>query len=255
MQIYRECKRENYVLRGMVHKPDGVNGKVPLVVMFHGFTGNRIEGCIFTSISKRLEGNGIASARFDFACSGESDGNFEDMCLKSEIEDGKTILDFVKGLDFVDSDRIGLLGYSLGGLVASLLAPQRQLDIKALCLCSPGFSLYDNIVNDKALTEISLDSIEKTGYVDIRGNKVGKGFIDDIKELHIAESISAYKNCVLITHGKSDIIVPYSYSIKYAKNYDKVKVHLIENASHGYETIEQREELYNEISSFFKEQL
>lgn len=255
MQIYKECKRENYVLRGMVHKPNVVDGKVPLVVMFHGFTGNRIEGCIFTSISKELEKSGIASARFDFVGSGESDGNFEDMCLKSEIEDGKAILDFVKELDFVDSNRIGLLGYSLGGLIASLLAPQRQSDIKAMCLCSPGFSLYDDIVNNKKLTEISLENIAKDGYVDVRGNKVGKGFIDDIKKLHIAESIAAYKNSVLITHGKSDTIVPYTYSIKYAQYYDKVRIRIIENASHGYEALNQREELRKEIKLFFKEQL
>lgn len=255
MQIYGECQRENYILRAMIHKPEGISSKVPAVIMFHGFTGNRMEGGIFTEISKELEENGIASVRFDFAGSGESDGKFEDMCLQSEIEDGKTILDFVKSLDFIDSRRIGLLGYSLGGLIASLLAPQRQSDIKAMCLCSPGFSLYDDIVKKKALIEISLEDIDKYGYMDIRGNKVGRGFIDDIRNLNISDSISTYKNNVLIIHGKSDTIVPYEYSIKYAQDYEKVKVHIIENASHGYETIGQREELRNVIKLFFQQQL
>lgn len=255
MQIYEECKREKYILRGMIHRPEKINSKVPMVIMFHGFTGNRIEGRIFVDISKKLEQSGIASARFDFACSGESDGNFEDMCLKSEIADGETILDFVKGLDFIDENKIGLLGYSLGGLVASLLAPQRQDDIKAMCLCSPGFSLYDDIVDKKALTDISLDNIDKDGYVDVRGNKVGKGFVDDIKKLNISENISKYKNHVLITHGKSDVIVPYKYSIKYVKEYEKSELYLMENASHGYETIEQRAELCDKINQFFEEKL
>ncbi|MFL0253126.1 alpha/beta hydrolase family protein [Clostridium neuense] len=255
MQIYAECQRKGYILRGMIHKPENISGKAPIVIMFHGFTGNRMEGGIFTGISKELEQSGIASARFDFVGSGESDGNFEDMCLQSEIADGETILDFVKELDFVDPNRIGLIGYSLGGLIASLLAPKRQADIKAMCLCSPGFSLYDDIVDNKSLTDISLENIEKDGYVDIRGNKVGREFTEDIKNLHISETISAYKNDVLITHGKDDVIVPYHYSIKYAKKYEKVQLHLIENASHGYETIGQRAELREEIKKFFEKKL
>lgn len=238
-----------------MHKPENINGRIPIVIMFHGFTGNRIEGGVFTGISKELEESGIASARFDFIGSGESDGDFEDMCLQSEIEDGKTILDFVKELAFVNPDKIGILGYSLGGLIASLLAPERQSDIKAMCLCSPGFSLYDDVVNKKSLTDISLENIEKDGYVDIRGNKVGRGFIEDIKNLNISKSISAYKNNVLITHGKSDVIVPYQYSVKYAKEYEKVQLHFMENTSHGYETIEQRAELRREIKKFFEKNL
>jgi len=90
-------------LRGMLHVPDGAVGKVPVVAIYHGFTGNKMEPhFIFVKLSRALEKKGIASVRFDFAGSGESDGDFIDMTISGEISDAKCILDYAYGLDFAD---------------------------------------------------------------------------------------------------------------------------------------------------------
>ena len=54
------------------------------------------------SFSRLLARQGIASARFDFLGSGESDGEFQDMTLSGEIADAGAILDWlgrVRGVD------------------------------------------------------------------------------------------------------------------------------------------------------------
>ena len=138
MERYVECESRGLTLRGMLHVPDQRPGKVPFVILFHGFCDDRNEiNFVHTELSRRLCERGIASVRFDFAGSGDSDGRFEDMTVSSEVEDGLAILDYVKSLDFVDQSRIAIHGLSMGGCVASMVAGLRDADVCALSLWIP----------------------------------------------------------------------------------------------------------------------
>ncbi|MQY76454.1 MAG: alpha/beta hydrolase, partial [Spirochaeta sp.] len=63
---------------------------------------------LFVRFSRLLMANNLASVRFDFLDSGESDGDFEKMTLSSEIEDGFDILDYFSALPEIDRRRIFL---------------------------------------------------------------------------------------------------------------------------------------------------
>ncbi|AST57737.1 Alpha/beta superfamily hydrolase [Thermoanaerobacterium thermosaccharolyticum] len=108
MQEYIECKNENTILRGTLHIPDNVQGKIPVAILFHGFTADRNENrfFMFVDLSRELEKRQIASVRFDFAGSGESDGEFCDMSVSSEIADRNAILNLLLSLDFINTEYI-----------------------------------------------------------------------------------------------------------------------------------------------------
>lgn len=253
MQIYQEIVRDGFVMRGMLHRP-ATGGKVPMVIMYHGFCGNKIEfNRFFWSIAKRLEENGIASIRFDFVGSGESDGKFSDMCLRSECADAKAILEYVKTLDFVDTKRIALFGFSLGGLITSIIAPEVQDDIRGICLCSPAFCAKHEVVIEKEITHLSIESVDRDGYVDIRGNRVGLGLFEDIRNLDMAKNFRAFFKDALVVQGLADPSVYHGYSEYYAGFYPKGRLHTIAGADHHYSSLEQRQELYQVLISFFKE--
>ena len=56
MQKAIELVSQGLTLRGMLHMPENVPGKVPVVVIFHGFTGNKMEPhFIFVKLSRMLE--------------------------------------------------------------------------------------------------------------------------------------------------------------------------------------------------------
>ena len=75
MERYVECESRGLTLRGMLHVPDQRTVKVPFVILFHGFCDDRNEiNFVHTELSRRLCERGIASVRFDFAGSGDSDG-------------------------------------------------------------------------------------------------------------------------------------------------------------------------------------
>ena len=43
MQKYVEIKRDGLTLRGMLHVPDDITKKVPMVIILHGFCDDRNE--------------------------------------------------------------------------------------------------------------------------------------------------------------------------------------------------------------------
>lgn len=99
----------------MLHVPGDANGKLPIVCIYHGFTGNKMEPhFIFIKLSRLLEKKGIASVRFDFGGSGEGDGD-------SDGEDGLVfeIADFSE-MTFNPFD-IGYIVYPTGVNTSELI--------------------------------------------------------------------------------------------------------------------------------------
>ena len=61
MRTYQEIVRDGYTLRGMLHRPAGIE-KIPMVVMLHGFGGNKLEKHrMFMEMSEMLAEKGIAT--------------------------------------------------------------------------------------------------------------------------------------------------------------------------------------------------
>jgi len=236
MQKAVELASRGLTLRGMLHMPENVTGKVPAAAIFHGFTGNRMEPhFIFVKLSRALEKKGIASVRFDFGGSGESDGDFIDMTLSGEILDAHNILDFVKNLDGIDPERIGAVGLSMGGAVASALAGERKDDIKALCLWAPAGNMGELIEKQMAESGRDIEEIRKVGYAEFGGLRVGIGFYDDVMGLDIFDKARKYEGSVLIIHGEKDRAVPVGVSERYLQYYgSRATLKVIKEADHTF---------------------
>ena len=66
MEKYVEIVRDDLTLRGMMHVPDQMEGKVPMVILLHGFCDDRNEiNFVHNELSRKLCEAGIASVRFD----------------------------------------------------------------------------------------------------------------------------------------------------------------------------------------------
>lgn len=93
----------NGLLAATLEKPALKSGeKCPIVIICHGFGGNRDRGTTCT-IGHQLPTENIASIRFDFNGHGESEGRFEDMTVPNEIEDAKCVYQYVSTLPFIDT--------------------------------------------------------------------------------------------------------------------------------------------------------
>ncbi|MHC1684772.1 MAG: alpha/beta hydrolase [Clostridiaceae bacterium] len=256
MQKTVKIESRNLTLRGTLHIPENINEKVPVVVIFHGFCGNKMgPHFMFVKISRLLESIGIASVRFDFGGSGESDGEFIDMTITKEIEDANNILDYVKTLSFVDKDKVGILGFSMGGAIASIIAGDRSSEINTLCLLAPAGNMYDVIMSDYYIGN-NYKKFRQDGYFEVEGLLVGTDFVDDVKKVKIYERASKYNKKSIIIHGDEDEVVSICASKKYLEIYgEKTQLKMINGANHLFDKKHWKEELIEHTTEYFIQEL
>lgn len=132
---------------GTMNLPDGV-ASPPVILLLHGFTGSRdeleipaVKEGIFARAARMWAEKGIASLRIDFRNSGESAGEFADTTVTRQVEDGLAALDYLAASGEVDDDEMAIVGWSMGGTVASAVAARTRHDIEALALWAPGSNL------------------------------------------------------------------------------------------------------------------
>lgn len=234
---------------GLVELPD-LNNKHPVVVMLHGFTGDHITSAFkFPRLSRRLVKRGIATIRFDFRGSGDSEGRFEDMTPLTELRDAREVLEYVRSQPFYNGS-MGLVGYSLGGMIASLLAPSER-DVKSVCLWSPA------VLNLELFEELSKDlesRLDEDGFLDIGGLRISRRFKDDALSIDASAELAKFSGDVLIVHGTEDETVPFGPVSKYAKNH-KFQLHAIEGGDHRFTKYQWVEELIEVSATFFERSL
>ena len=107
-------------LSAIIQRPDGKDmEKLPIAILMHGITADKTLPLI-VDLADALEKHGIASLRFDFDGHGDSQGKFTDMTAPKEIVDAKKVYEYLEKLPNIS--KICLLGHSLGGVIASMLA-------------------------------------------------------------------------------------------------------------------------------------
>lgn len=242
---------DGLTLRGMEHIPEGTAGKkLPVAILFHGFTGNKLEPHrFFLKICRALEQIGIASIRFDFSGSGESDGDFEQVTVSQELHEAKAILDWVKEDNRFDTKQIVLIGFSVGGLVAGVLAGQYSQQIAKLVLISAAGNLSELLLNMARQSGIRVHSDFQA--VDHGGNLVGRDFVLDALQIDGFSLAKDYKGPVLLIHGTEDPTVPFATSERYQKVFQQQAVfHPVQGADHTFNKVEWEQEVMTTVCSF-----
>jgi pimeloyl-ACP methyl ester carboxylesterase len=248
----------------MLHVPEGISGRIPVVCMFHGFTGNRMEThFLFARLSRELEKEGIASLRVDLGGSGESDGEFFDVTISGEVEDAKAILAHARSLDFADADRIALIGLSMGGVIASMTAGDCKEQVRALCLWAPACNMRqiflgrDTLNQDfTELSEAQKAEMMQRGWKDFSGLALSVNYLTDLDSLDLIGRAAAYDKNVLIVHGDRDVVVPISNSDKYLQAYGgRARLHAVGGADHTFSGVAWIKELFGQTVPFLKREL
>ena len=217
-------------LSAVLQTPD--KSPYPLVIICHGFTSSK-DDPIMVSLANKLEAAGIASIRFDFNGHGSSEGNFQDMTVLNEISDAIKVYNYAVKLPTVTG--VALAGHSQGGVVASMTAGQLgAAKIKALALMAPAAVLREDAIRGNIFTE-HYDAVNPPETVEIfNGLKLGRNYILTAQTLPIYETAEKYKGPALMVHGTGDIVVPYTYSLRYQKIYPDSKLELLPKFDHGF---------------------
>ena len=231
----------------------------PMVLMLHGFASHKGEDRqLFVRIARKLASNGIAALRFDFAHSGDSEGNFENTTVSGWVDDAQVAYEYIQALNWVDHDRIGVLGLSGGGGVAALLLPVAKF--KCVVQWAPVADFVGLAVRVFHVTPQEVRSGRRP-VDDGEGNAVKGRFLRELNRLHPLTNVRGFKGSVLILHGASDDIVSPSDSQSYLIAYGNPagagprELHLIRSPGHTFPTPAGTNEVLDRTTYWFKKHL
>lgn len=233
------------MIYGVAYVPECEEKRFPLVIISHGLGDSYISNKTY---AEKIAINGIAVYSFDFCGGGgdKSDGKTTEMSVMTEVSDLEAVLAASKNWEFVDLNRIILLGHSQGGVVSAITAARHPDEIFGLILLTPAFSLTD-------LLHKKFQSIEKVPnnfhflYID-----AGKPYVEDIWNYDVYQEIGKYKHKVLLFHGSADDLVPIDYSNRAVQMYHDSELCIIKGAGHEFEG-DEINEVINHVNHYFKE--
>ncbi len=129
-EVVFENKEANVSLAGTLTLP-GNNKKSPAVILISG-SGPQDRDETFANhkpfwvLADHLTRQGIAVLRFDDRGVGKSTGNFSSATTKDFSTDVISAVKYLKSRSDIDTDNIGLIGHSEGGIIAPLAANQTK---------------------------------------------------------------------------------------------------------------------------------
>ncbi len=200
-------------LRGMIHRPTTIRTRRggPSVVFFHGFTGDRMEShWLFVKCARALAREGIASLRFDFYGSGESEGEFSEATWQSEISDATVAVEFFRRQKGIDPDRLSLLGLSLGGAIAASIATTAR---------AQALVLWSALAHPQELHALAEATVKLAAGVDraheYGAHLVSSRFLENLDQLEPLKAVATFHGPTLIIHPEKDDYLPLSHPEAY----------------------------------------
>ena len=219
--------------------PDGFDiatDSCPLVILMHGIFSSK-NFTPMPKIAKQLAKAGIASIRFDFGGHWSSEGEMQLMTIEKEIADALAMWDYACSLPYVS--KIGLLGHSQGGVVASMTAGRiasqgyTAKPLYGLALLAPA-SVLKNACRNGSLFDAKFTPADPPEYVRcFKMMKLGREYLLSTQQLDIYGTAGAYQGPVRIIHGGNDRLVPMWCSEDFVKTYgEAAELIVVEGENH-----------------------
>ncbi|MGI5929438.1 alpha/beta fold hydrolase [Pseudoflavonifractor sp.] len=186
------------------------DAKVPGVVMLHGTGSNlhEVNGA-YDMAAAEMAAQGLATIRFNFQ--GIDEGTEElyvNYSYTSANIDAKAAADYLAGLEVVDGDKLGVMGWSQGGTNAFLAAAAYPDTFKSVVTWAGALDLTVMFEDfDAAYAEA-----EKNGSFTMEFDwrtslPTGFQWFKDVKETDVLEETKTIKAPILTINGAADTVV------------------------------------------------
>lgn len=213
--------------------------KVPAVLLIHGFASTKDEvGNLYKRLAAALAEQGIASLRFDFAGSGEGSLPFTANTVATQVADARRAFDYLAAQPGIDTERLGLVGFSLGGIVGTALAGSDDR-VQALVLWStPG----DTAASFADLYDAYYPAAVQEGSVEVdlgfRKVELSQAFFESLFVSFPLHDIRSYNNPLLVIAGAEDVPQPrYAREFVVNAGSNDITLRIIAGADHIYNVL------------------
>ncbi len=234
--------------------PDGAQRPCPVAICCHGLTGTRIGTCYrFVRLARRLTAAGIGCLRFDFRGCGESDGEFVEVTARRLVQDLKAAVAVVEESSACDASRVGIVASSFGAFTTALAAH----DLAGLrCLVFWAPVADPRAIIDRDMTEEAWRFLRTHGWIDHRGVRMGRAFVEEIPDVDAAAELARSPRPLLIFHGRGDAHIPISHAEAYRDAMlaagGEATLEALPLEDHAMRTVEANEQLIERSATWFQ---
>ena len=246
----------DHALATSVTRPDDGSGPWPTVVVVHGLTGNRLgRSYHLVDFARRLAQIGIACVRFDQAGCGESTGHFHELTIPRMTADVVAVVDWTRQQPWCDSDRLGLLGLSLGGLAA--VAAEAETGSRGVALWAPVYDM-PRVFKDTAKSGLRA-LLEHQGWVPYRGLAIGRCFVEQLDACQASQLLARSNAPIRVYHSDVDETVNIQEGRSYLERCEELgrpcTLERFTSASHDFHDFHDRQRLLDDTVAFFQREL
>jgi dipeptidyl aminopeptidase/acylaminoacyl peptidase len=258
-EISFENNHADIQLAGMLFLPDG-EGPFPTAVMIQGSGPSKRDRIWYLSVAEHLQSNGIAVLLPDKRGCEKSGGNWVGADFEELATDTINAIEFVEKQQMFEYSRIGIIGMSQGGWIASVVAAQTN-DLSFVVSMSGG-----SVTTDEQLLYEETNNIAPYTYTFI-AKLIAPIMTNNLKQL---DSVSAFMGFdpipywenvnvpVFFAFGDNDPNVPADTSVERLRetNLNQVKVKTYPGGEHGIidpQTYELSPEYLDDLVRFINE--
>ena len=200
----------NPALQGTWRTPEAAwDGRV--LLLFHGFADDMDgAGDLFKTLSGHLASNGIASLRINFRGEGDRFRTNITSTFRTRLEDAASAVQFARRQSGVKPDRIGALGWSLGGATAMVSAGESPDRFRCLVLWSTASGdMHAGVTGGNFARVAAQADREGIGSLEIPGWKtvtLRKEFFESYRGVDTDRSLARYPGALLSIRGTEDYL-------------------------------------------------
>lgn len=240
-----EIETESGVIRGMLHDPG--NHHHPGVALFvHGyFSANRVGPArLYLEAARDLCRRGLKAYRPDCLGVGDSDGNFEDVSLASELRDFRAVVSHLAQVH--RHKRIVIVAHSMGANLSLRIAPEFP-EIASLILIAPDLVMRNNV--DQLFTPEQAAELKTNGWTLRKGFRINNSFVQELRDMPAFDLARSLTIPLTVIQGSQDELYEKSGAERLAAVARTGRYIQIDGADHNFFLPPDRRRLFNAIWS------
>lgn len=140
----------NGSLAATIIKPDDFKKSLPGLIFIHGWESSKKGN---TKRAEEISTFGFICLTIDLRGHGESEGTIDQFSRQDHLEDVKSAYHYLKNLDQVEKEKIGIIGSSYGGYLSAVAANYLEFDCIVLRVPALYFDKDFDTPTDKLIKE------------------------------------------------------------------------------------------------------
>ena len=222
--------------------------KGPLVLLAHSFKSDRSEDGRYDEIGGKLSENGINVISCDFAGCGQSEERLTELTIENCLADLEACYRYMLETCDIDPSRLGIVGYSLGGRIASLFVAEHPEfhNIVFWASCNERYSLNDRFLQQDLKSLMAQGTYCQftdvfTGSLDVMSTR----FFRELIEYDALRALEHFRGNALIIQGERDVTIDKNNALwiyDALKECENIRLVRMEKADHGFGIFDGRKQ-------------